>query len=192
MVGRATERGRKMINSQAKGKRAERDLASWLREQGWPNARRHVRTGDRYAADEGDIRLDIGANRDLVIECKHYAAGLTTGDVVRFLDKLVHRQCRGGDIGVLVERPTRVSDVGRWWAYLSAGTLATLVSGRLVGPVATEPVRMALSCALTLVEAVDARFRAPVVANASQGKSALINPYLDALDEAGRDWAGLR
>lgn len=140
-----------MINSQAKGKRAERDLVNYLKLGGWPSARRVVRTGDLYAPDEGDVRLDNNG-RVVVFEVKHYAGGLTAGQVEAFLGKLQTTQCRPGELGILVERRERVSGPEEWW-----GWIAWMTFRRLLGvdpkyfPTGTEPVRMRLGGLMCLV-----------------------------------------
>lgn len=112
-----------MINSQQKGKRAERDVVNWLKAHGWPQARRVVRTGDLYAPDEGDIR-GLGP---IVLEVKHHAGGLTEGQVSKFLTKLHEQQCQDGELGILVERREGVRDAGSWWAWTDASVFVTMV-----------------------------------------------------------------
>lgn len=121
----------KPINSQAKGKRAERDLANWWKTHGFPDAARAVKTGDRFAPDGGDLILERGHFR-LVIEVKHHAGGLTDGQVIEYGTKLTRQVATSkGNMGVLVERRDRVSDPARWWVHLHPFDFALLVVPRI-------------------------------------------------------------
>lgn len=106
------------INSQAKGKRAERDLANWFKVNGFPDAARAVKTGDQFTMDAGDLILEHGIFR-LCVEVKHHAGGLTQGQVSQFGTKLMNQvtQSRSA-FGVLIERRDRVADPGQWWAHV--------------------------------------------------------------------------
>lgn len=120
-----------VINSQAKGKRAERDLANWWKENGFPDAARAVKTGDRFTHDGGDLILEnAAADFRLVVEVKHHAGGLSVLQVSQFGVKLLEqvRHSRG-DMGVLIERRDAVADPGKWWAHVSAPVFAQLVIG---------------------------------------------------------------
>jgi len=121
----------KRINSQSKGKRAERSLAAWWRYHGFPDAARYVKTGDRFTTDGGDLVLDSDGFR-LVVEVKHHAGGLTDGQVAEYGAKLI-RQVRqsAGTMGVLVERRDRVADPGRWWAHVDPHDFAYLTVPRI-------------------------------------------------------------
>jgi hypothetical protein len=117
---------RRKIDSQAKGKRAERALAAWWREHGFPNASRAVKTGDRLQPDGGDLVLQHG-NFRLVVEVKHHAGGLTDGQVAEYGNKLIGQVLQSkGDMGVLVERRDGVADPGRWWAHVTPFQFAAL------------------------------------------------------------------
>lgn len=114
------------INSQAKGKRAERDLANWWKVNGYPDAERAVKTGTKQTHDAGDLVLEFGAFR-LCVEVKHHDGGLSDLQVASFGAKL-SQQCvqSKSNMGVLVERRDRVSDAGRWWAHVDAMDFAQL------------------------------------------------------------------
>jgi hypothetical protein len=118
---------KKRINVGDKGKRAERQLAVWWRAHGFPDAARHVKTGDRFTPDEGDLVLVHGDFR-LVVEVKHHAGGLTDGQVTEYGQKLVRKQVpqSNGSMGILVERRDRVSDPGCWWVHLDPTHFALL------------------------------------------------------------------
>lgn len=117
------------INSQAKGKRAERMLANWWKSHGYPDAHRAVITGDRFAPDGGDLVLQHLDFR-LVVEVKHHAGGLTDGQVAEYGAKLIRQTKQSnGTMGVLVERRDRVADPGRWWVHVDPYHFGTLVIG---------------------------------------------------------------
>lgn len=119
------------INSQAKGKRAERDLAKWWKTHGYPDAERAVKTGTFQTHDAGDLILEWDWFR-LCVEVKHHAGGLSDLQVDTFGAKLGQQCVRSkSKLGVLVERRDRVSDPGRWWAYLDAQDFALLRVPRL-------------------------------------------------------------
>lgn len=105
------------INSQAKGKRAELQLANWFKANGFPDAARAVKTGDQFTMDAGDLILEHLSFR-LCVEVKHHAGGLTQGQVYEFGKKLQSqvKQSRA-TFGVLVERRDRVADPGQWWVH---------------------------------------------------------------------------
>ena len=120
--------GSLMVNSGAKGKRGERDVVRYLAANGWPSARREVRTGDLRTADEGDIVLT-----GLTVEVKFYDGGLTEGSVTTYLRKLSQVQKRPGDIGLLIERRQRVAEPGRWWCHATPEDAARLLTGCRLG-----------------------------------------------------------
>jgi hypothetical protein len=103
-----------MVNSQAKGKAAERAVALALTRSGLPS-KRHVRTGDRYTHDEGDLRLTVAP---VTIEVKNWAKGYTRGEVAELLSKL-ERQKRRDDIGLLVCKRTGVADPYGWDCWVN-------------------------------------------------------------------------
>lgn len=145
------------INSQAKGKRAERDLANWLKVNGYPDAARAVKTGDRFTHDGGDLILDHNEFR-LVIEVKNRASVLRDSEVKEFGEKLLHQveQSRG-DLGILVEKRQRVSNPGRWWAYVPARAFSVLQLGlstlNISNASSWAPVRVPVSHIVMLLQA---------------------------------------
>jgi hypothetical protein len=101
------------VNSQAKGKRAELDVAKYLTRCGLP-ARRHVRTGTRDVGDEGDIRLDTAP---VTIEVKDHAKEWTWAVLERLVAKL-QGQKRAGDLGLLVVKRAGAADPANWFCYV--------------------------------------------------------------------------
>jgi hypothetical protein len=113
-----------MVNSQAKGKRAELQVANALTRSGLPS-RRHVRTGDTYTPDEGDLRLTVAP---VTIEVKDWARGYSRGQVAELLDKL-GRQKRTGDLGLLVCKRAGVADPYGWDCWVTAIDARKLLMG---------------------------------------------------------------
>jgi hypothetical protein len=147
----ASRAAKPRVNSQAKGKRAERMLAAWWRDNGFPDASRYVKTGDRFAADGGDLVLEHGEFR-LVVEVKHHAGGLTDGQIAEYGEKLITKQVpqSKGTMGILVERRDRVSDAGRWWVHIDPYAFALLCTG-YPDFVADPPIRCSpLACRTTV------------------------------------------
>lgn len=112
------------INSQAKGKRAELDVARALTRSGLPS-KRHVRTGDRFTHDEGDLRLTVAP---VTIEVKDWAKGYSRGQVAELLDKL-ERQKRLGDLGLLVCKRSGMADPYGWDCWVHAFDARALLVG---------------------------------------------------------------
>lgn len=114
-----------MIHSANKGKRAERDVARALTRSGIP-AKRHVRTGDRFTADEGDLRLTTAP---VTIEVKDWARGYSRGQVTELLEKL-ERQKRPGDLGLLVCKRVGHADPYGWDCWVTAQAAGELLMRR--------------------------------------------------------------
>lgn len=113
-----------MVNSQAKGKRAERDVCAAFSRAGLP-ARRHVRTGTRDVADEGDIRLDTAP---VTIEVKDWSKGITE-KVIRDLLAKLETQKRPGDLGLLVVKRYGEAHAERWACWVSGIDATRLLTG---------------------------------------------------------------
>lgn len=153
------------VNSQAKGKRAELDVANYFTRCGLP-ARRHVRTGTRDVGDEGDIRLDTAP---VTVEVKNHAQPFTWKVLERLVSKL-DTQKRAGDLGLLVVKRARSSDPAEWMCYLSGMDASRLLwndpSGSPGGVYCAYPVGFVLG---------------DVVRNLILGDwcSELVNPFAD-------------
>ena len=113
-----------MVHSANKGKRAERDVARALTRSGIP-AKRHVRTGDRFTHDEGDLRLTTAP---VTIEAKNWAKGYSRGQVAELLEKL-ERQKRPGDLGLLVCKRAGHADPYGWDCWVTAGDAYLILAG---------------------------------------------------------------
>ncbi len=102
-------------SNRSRGAQTERDVARALTRSGIP-ARRHVRTGDRFTADEGDLRLTTAP---VTIEVKNWAKGYSRGQVAELLEKL-ERQKRAGDLGLLVCKRVGHADPYGWDCWVTA------------------------------------------------------------------------
>lgn len=114
-----------MVNSQAKGKRAELAVAQALTRSGLPS-RRHGRTGTQFEHDEGDLRLTVAP---VTIEVKSWASGYSRGQIAELLAKL-ERQKRPGDLGLLVTKPAAVADPYGWDCWTTAWDATNLLAGQ--------------------------------------------------------------
>lgn len=113
-----------MVHAANKGKQAERDVARALTRSGIPT-QRHVRTGDRFTHDEGDLRPTTAP---VTIEVKNWAKGYSRGQVAELLEKL-ERQKREGDLGLLVCKRVGVADPYGWDCWTTAVDATRLLVG---------------------------------------------------------------
>lgn len=86
-----------------KGAVAERAVAAWLRDNGWPDARRYL-AGD--GKQPGDIDAIPGVTLEVKAQRAHDIAGW-----LRQTETEAH-----GRFPLLVVKPPRITDVGDWWA----------------------------------------------------------------------------
>ncbi|WP_017972504.1 hypothetical protein [Actinopolyspora halophila] len=109
-----------------RGKDAERRVANYLREHGFPHAERAVRTGyatdERTVADPGDLTGTPGlvwqvkdAQREQIAQWWHETD--QQGDPV------------GIDLALLVVRRRGHADEGRWWVWLPIVDFTWLATG---------------------------------------------------------------
>lgn len=117
-----------MVNSQAKGKRAELAVANYLTRNGLP-ARRFVRTGTAQLADEGDIRLDTAP---VTIEVKDHKHGFSANEVRTLIAKLCNQK-RTDDVGLLVVKRQTYGDPGDWYCYTTGIDAGRLLTGQAYG-----------------------------------------------------------
>jgi hypothetical protein len=128
----------------AKGKKAERDIARWLREHGFGVAERTIRTGystkDRRSSDTGDVST-IGVCWQVkdVAEREWYR-------VPEWLDDTAHQRVAcAADLGILVMKRHGHADPGRWWAWLPLNAIVTDTLNAAIPSVYDVPVRFALA-----------------------------------------------
>lgn len=119
----ASQRG---STNRRRGHQAERDLARWLRDHGFPHAERAVRTGfrasDRVSTDPGDIDGIPG----VVISVKDCAVEQTA----KWLDELAVMQAGARAVhGLLVHKRRGHADPARWWCWLRLDELVRLSVG---------------------------------------------------------------
>lgn len=139
-----------MVNSQAKGKAAELAVANYLTRCGLP-ARRHVRTGTRDVADEGDIRLDTAP---VTIEVKNHAQPFSVKTLTTLLIKL-QTQRRPGDLALLVVKKAGTADPGGWDCWVGGIDASRLLSsepeGTTNGVFVCHPVKFVLADVVRLL-----------------------------------------
>jgi hypothetical protein len=95
-------------SSRDRGARAERAVVTYLRNNGWPDARRH------HGAD-GRAPGDIMGIPGVCIEVKDRASSAWPTWRAQLLD-----ECPAGDVPILVRRVRGVGDVGLWDAEMNA------------------------------------------------------------------------
>jgi hypothetical protein len=123
-------------SNRRKGHQAERDVAAYLRNAGWPHAERAVRTGyrtaDRTSPDTGDITGTPG----VVWQVKAVARE----SISQWMDETeVQRLAAKADIGVLVQRRPGHAAPRHWWGWVHLVKLGGPAHG-----VEWVPVRMEL------------------------------------------------
>jgi len=113
--------------NRTRGIATERDLARYLRFNGWPDAERKADTGwstsDRTSPDTGDIRNTPRLCWQVKSTPELTGQKLTTA-MLQATDQMV---ATGADYGIVVHRRTGKSNPGQWWAYLSLGNLYALM-----------------------------------------------------------------
>ena len=133
-----------------KGHQAERDLAKWLRSNGFPHAERAVRTGfrtlDRVSADPGDITGTIGivwSVKDVAVE--HTAMWLDELDAMA-------SDTDGATVGLLVHKRRGHASPERWWCWIRYESLIELAVGSTcTGCAEPFPIRMELGHAVQVL-----------------------------------------
>src|SRR5262249_39319367 len=114
--------------NRARGIVTERDLARYLRVNGWPNAERKQDNGwvagDRVSRDAGDIRNTLG----LCWQAK--SSPELSGEKLSTAMRQTAEQVgvAGADYGIVVHRRVGHASPARWWAYLPLGDLFALLS----------------------------------------------------------------
>lgn len=104
--------------SRRKGARAENDTAKWLRDNGFPYARRH---GPGQADDIGDI-AELGPGLVLDVKDRQTARPTT------WIDQLTaEMENAGADIGAVIWKRAGTTDVAHWHALLPVHALARLL-----------------------------------------------------------------
>ena len=117
-IGRAANR---------KGKDAEQAVARYLREHGWPDAQRTVRTGWKSGEHHSRDRGDIDGTPGICWQVKTSVDDFTDTRVLRVLAATADQAvASGADLGIVVQRRNGAADPGRWWTWTTAGDLLAL------------------------------------------------------------------
>ena len=128
----------------SKGKAAERAVARWLRENGWPQADRAVRTGYRSSLRTSDDPGDIVGTPGLAWQVKDCG---TLTIPAWMAETATQATASGADFGILVVKQRGKASPGRWFAYVTAWEFHILLGGEKNSPTpvhADFPVRMEL------------------------------------------------
>lgn len=138
-----------MSRSKDIGTRAETAVVRYLQANGFPHAERRALRGRQ---DAGDITGTPG----ICWEVKARKRPISDTDVAAWLAETeTEAAAADAEIGVLVVRRAGVGEgnAGRWWAYLTAGTVTGLASEGGFVPYGQLgfPVRMLLRDAVTLL-----------------------------------------
>lgn len=139
-----------------KGTAAETAIVRWARVNGYPHADRQPLRGK----DQGDITLCPG----VIVEAKSYrlpTGNPTPGQLTEWMRQTeVERENARADIGVLIVKRPGTTDVARWFAYVTAWTLADVMglSGAPIAhgmglPAIAAPVCLTVADLTTLLRA---------------------------------------
>ena len=101
----------------AKGARAELAFVKWLREHGWPDAR-------RYLAGDGRQPGDIDALPGVCLEVRHRAECKPGGWM-----RDAEAEAGAGRLPVVIYHPPGVGDPGEWVAMVRVKELVRLLDG---------------------------------------------------------------
>lgn len=122
------------------GKDTERQVARYLRENGWPGAERRVRTGfrvfGREVADEGDI---VGTPFCWQVKSLRPAARAELAVPKWLAETEAQRIVSCAPLGFLVVRRWGTTDVGRWWSFTRLGQLHSMLTGFALDAMAAQP-----------------------------------------------------
>lgn len=135
--------------SRTKGIRAERDVVTWLRKNGFPGAERAVRTGyqttARTSADPGDV---TGLGPGVVVSVKDAKVEY----VDAWLSELDAMDGADDAVRILIHKRTYKADPGRWWCWMRAGMFLDL-GGAAGAPGYQWPVRAELGHVVEMLRA---------------------------------------
>lgn len=146
-------------SSNNRGKEAEQRVARYLAANGWPAAKRTVRTGwrvgDKVARDCGDID-GIGS---LCCQVKVRSTELSDNGIKDVLAQAADQAvAAGADLGFVVERRAGKSDPEHWWSWLYVGDLYVLIESErdpnvlvVTMPQMNLPTRLRLGDLVTLL-----------------------------------------
>jgi hypothetical protein len=134
--------------NRTRGIATERDVARYLRVNGWPDAERKPDTGwstrDRTSPDAGDIRNTPGLAWQVKSAPELTGEKLTTA-MRQAADQAV---AAGADYGIVMHRRAGKASPALWWAYLPLGDLSALLTGQgrplVDDPIWDAPVRLLL------------------------------------------------
>lgn len=140
-----------MVNSRAKGVKAEQDLGRYLRSFGapWQDARRYVAAGWSNGSSESADRGDMAGVPGFCIQVKDTQRALV-GKFLHDTWRDVRDQAAaiatpdGVVVPIIVEKRTGSAEPARWWLHMSATDYMALLLGRPVFLPAPHLVRVEL------------------------------------------------
>lgn len=151
------------INADAKGKRYERHLVDALKDAGFADARRTVRTGYRNAKTQADDEGDIDGTPGLCFQMKALKTELVPGVVLgRIYDEV--RVQAAGRMPLIVNHRVGFGSPIDWWLWLGAEHFVHLVNGEPVWMMpfsAGELIRVRLGYALPYLKSFSDRLVTP-------------------------------
>lgn len=168
-----------MNKSKAKGTMVETALVNYLKEAGFPDARRKPLTG---ALDQGDV--DLTVHPTIIAECKYASRGVKLTQWMRELK--VETINADAAFGLLVAKQFGAGDqsVGRWVAACTISHYALISK---VAPVLPRPADLWPSCAGTAIPGAKINGRTGWVEQLiNQGNNEL-NPERWHLNEFGNE-----
>ena len=116
-----------------RGTQLETAARNWLREHGWPFARRVVKEG---ALDKGDLTLGDGI--PVTIECKNEKKINLAGGANELRDEMANN---GHKWGFTIHKKRGTTDVGKYYAVLPVEVLVDILDVALEAGRRRQPVR---------------------------------------------------
>lgn len=137
-----------MVNSRAKGIKAELDAAKYFAAQGrpWEDARRKIETGWNNGHASSPDRGDLTGLPGLCVQVKNHAAPLVDTMLSRVLSETVAQAAVCGAMPLLLEKRAGAADVARWWAHLGSPEYVRIVTGAWRFVPSLHHVRVPLGC----------------------------------------------
>lgn len=135
-----------------RGKRAERDLVRWLRNNGWPHAERTVATGHKTPGRERPDTGDITGTPGICWQVTDRADLEEPAQLGRRLAATEQqRAAAGAAVGVLVGKRRGCGDPGRWHAWLPLYQIS--VPWTAMQPPWSHPIRLQVAHLVEILHA---------------------------------------
>lgn len=129
-----------MVNYREIGRDTEQKIVGFLQENGYPNARRMIRTGFRNkwteAADEGDITGTPFCWQAKSLRPQEKAEKAVSKWLIETESQ---RVASGADLAFLVVRRWGTTTVGKWWVFQPSAQLYEILTGYAFDPHGAMP-----------------------------------------------------